>query len=63
MGWTFWGSKPLWGLRFSRPIQNAAEVHSASCTMGTGSLSQRSSSRGWAFSTPLPHLVCRLKKE
>jgi len=37
MGWAFRGSCPV-EARFTAPVPNGSEAHSASCTMGTGSL-------------------------
>ena len=48
--------------RFSAPVQTGPGAHPASCTMGTRSLSRRSSSRGVALTT-YNNLVPRLKKE
>jgi hypothetical protein len=50
------------GATFFAPVQTGPGAHPASCTMGTGSLSRRLSSRGAALTTD-PHLAPRLKKE
>ena len=50
------GIKSRWGTRFSAPVQTAAGVHPASCTMGTASSPGVKSGRGVTL-TPQPLLV------
>jgi hypothetical protein len=49
------------GSRFSAPVQTGPRVHSASCTMGTGSFPGVKSGRGVTL-TPHPLLVPLVKK-
>jgi len=50
------GIESQWGARYSAPVQMGPGLHSASCTMGTGSLPGVKSCRGMTL-TPHPLLV------
>ena len=53
---------PVWGRRFSAPVQTGPEAHPASCTMGTGSFPGVRCGRGVTL-IPHPLLVPRSKIE
>jgi len=60
-GWTFRGSNPGGGPRFSAPVQTGPGAHPVSCTIGTGSFPRVTSGRGVTL-TPHPLLVLWSRK-
>jgi hypothetical protein len=56
------GDRILVGARFSEPVKTGPGVHSASCTMGTGSFLGVESGRGVTL-TPHSLLVLRFKQQ